>query len=294
MSPEPSKRYRGTHTTTYTYSVPVSLQPHILRLYPRPDPGQIVHSSGVEIDPQPEGLTLGLDAWGNNVAWAWFTGEHERLEIVSRFDVERIRTNPFDFVVPSEASTIPPTYATHIWPGLEHYIRQGDPGPSVRQLADDVSRRADGRVLEYAQELSREIGERCRMIVRPEGDPYSGEQTLSLGEGSCRDMAVLYVECCRHVGIAARFVSGYVEQRPEGEPRELHAWAGIYVAGAGWRGYDPTQGLAVTTGHVTLAVAGVSIGAAPVTGTFVNGGATAELHSTIEFEVEETQRVARP
>lgn len=124
------------------------------------------------------------------------------------------------------------------------------------------------------------------MIVRPEGEPFSGEATLEQGRGSCRDYAVLYIEACRHMGIASRFVSGYVEERAEGEPRELHAWAGVYVPGGGWRGYDATQGVAVSTGHVTLAVAGQPAGAAPVTGRF-SGDGKAELSSSISLEIEE-------
>jgi len=114
-----------------------------------------------------------------------------------------------------------------------------------------------------------------------------GQDTLANREGSCRDMAVLYIEACRHVGIASRFVSGYVERRPPGEPRELHAWAGVYVPGAGWRGFDPTQGLAVSNRHLTLATAAQPAGAAPVTGSFGGNGATATLESSIEFDVTE-------
>ncbi len=294
MTDAVAARFRGIHKTTYTYSAPVYLTTHTIRLRPRPDPGQVVHDFGIEIDPAPAGLTSGLDAWGNNVVWAWFAGQYDRLEITSRFDVERIRTNPYDFVVTHEAAArIPPVYAAEESAALAPYTITDDPGPDVRALAETVAHASGHDVLTFARDLASRIAERCDIVVRPIGEAYRGAQTLAEGSGSCRDLAVLYIEACRHVGIASRFVSGYVEERPDGEPRELHAWAGVYVPGGGWRGYDPTQGLAVTTGHITLAVANVPAGAASVTGTFVGDGARSGLHSTIEFDVQRGTPVAR-
>lgn len=279
-------RFRGTHITTYQYSRPIFLAPHTVRLRPRPDPAQRVHDFAIEFEPEPVGVTSGLDAWGNNVVWAWFSGTHDRLEIRTRFDVERIRANPYDFVVPTaEGGTIPPSYSEDDRAALDPYLGSDDPGDDVRKLADEVADQVGGSVIDLAHQLAVAIKDRCEMIVRPEGDPYTGAQLLAEGRGSCRDMAVLYIEACRHVGIAARFVSGYVASDPD-EPKELHAWAGIYVPGGGWRGFDPTQGLAVSTGHVTLAAAAVPAGAAPVTGSFAGDDASSELSSTVEFVVE--------
>jgi transglutaminase-like putative cysteine protease len=266
----------------------VFLDPHTIRLRPRSDPGQLVHDYAIEIDPAPAGLSPVLDAWGNYVEYAWFSGSHERLVITTRFDVERVRANPYDFIVPSEeAAALPPRYPDHEIDALQPYLKKLDIGEGVRELATATAA-STGNVLDFAAKLAVAIGDRIDMIARPEGDPYGGQETLDLGRGSCRDTAVLYIEACRHVGIAARFVSGYVEHHDEGEPRDLHAWAGIYVPGGGWRGFDPTQGLAVSTGHVTLAAAGVPAGAASVTGTFVGADAPTELQSTIDFDVSTT------
>jgi transglutaminase-like putative cysteine protease len=279
-------RFWGTHRTTYTYTKPVFLHPHTIRLRPRSDPGQRLDEFAVDVTPKPDGMTEGLDAWGNTVIWAWFSGEHEKLEITTRFVVDRVRVNPFDYIVPTaEGSALPPVYASDEFSALIPYLNTDRIGPAVRELADEIAARSSN-VLGFASDLATEIQGRCRMIVRPEGDPMQGEETLALGEGSCRDVAMLYVEACRHVGIAARFVSGYVERRGEGGERDLHAWAGIYVPGGGWRGYDPTQGLAVSNGHVTLAVAASPTGAAPVTGTFL-GDADGHLDTTIAFDVDE-------
>lgn len=281
------KRYRGKHTTVYTYSEPVYLAPHTIRLRPRSGPGQLVHDYSIAIDPAPEGISPVLDAWGNNVEWAWFSGMHERLTITTTFDVERLRTNPYDYIVPSETAVkLPPTYAEHDQDALRPYLDRGVPGVGVCDLADLIASET-GNVLDFIEKLGVAIRDRVDLIVRPEGAAFNGQQTLAEGRGSCRDMAVLFIEACRHVGIAARFVSGYVEQHPEGEPRDLHAWVGIYVPGGGWRGFDPAQGVAVSTGHITLAVAGRPSGAASVTGSFM-GNATSRLDTTIVFEVEET------
>lgn len=278
-------RYAGTHRTTYNYSAPVFLQPHKMRLRPRSDPGQFLRAFSLEITPQPDGITEALDAWGNNVTWAWFSGQHERLEINTRFVVDRLRVNPLDFIVPTaEASNLPPAYAPDDRAALEPYFH-GDAGPMVARLAEEVAEQAGGQVVDFTLALAERVQRDVKMIVRPEGAPMSGQETLSLGEGSCRDMAVLCIEACRHVGIPARFVSGYVEQRAPGELRELHAWVGVYFRGAGWRGFDPTQGLAVSTGHITLATAAAQAGAAPVTGTFNGPGVEATLDSHIELEI---------
>ncbi len=288
-------RFEGTHVTTYRYSAPVFLEPHKVRLRPRSDPAQVVHEFSIDIKPQPAGITEALDAWGNNVTWAWFSGQHDTLEITTRFVAERVRVNPFDFVVPTtEGTLIPPTYPsderTALDPYFHHEETWADPRSSVRKLADEIAESSGRRVVAFASELARRIHAECRVIVRPEGAPLAAEETLLAGDGSCRDLAVLYVDACRHVGIASRFVSGYVEARPVGEPRELHAWAGVYVPGAGWRGYDPTQGLAVSTGHVTVATAASPSGAAPVTGSFrASDVVQATLTSSIELDISSSE-----
>ena len=280
-------RFTGRHTTTYTYSAPVFLNPHKIRLRPRSDPGQFLREFSIDIDPTPDGMTEALDAWGNNVTWAWFSGTHDKLQITTRFVADRLRVNPFDFIVPTaEGASLPPAYPPDERAALVPYF-SSEPGPKVRRLAEDVAERSGGMVVDFATALAERIhrGVRYDRASR-RVPPMPGEETLASGEGSCRDMAVLYVEACRHVGIAARFVSGYVERHLDGAPRELHAWAGVYVPGAGWRGFDPTQGLAVSTGHVTIATAANSAGAAPVTGSFLGTGVEATLESTIELDVK--------
>ncbi len=281
-------RFSGEHHTRYDYTDAVFLEPHVIRLRPRADPAQIVRSYAIEIKPEPAGLTEGIDAWGNETTWTWFSGTHESLEITTRFDVETTRHNPFDFVLPtSEASILPVPYAAAERTALDAYLRRDGESAAVATLADDVAHAAGGRIMEFAIELVARLHDRCEMIVRPEGDPFPAEETLASGRGSCRDITIVYIEACRRAGVAARFVSGYVEHVPEGQDPELHAWAEVYVPGGGWRAFDPSQGLAVSTGHVALAAAATPAGAAPVTGSFrAKGRASSKLTTTIELDIE--------
>ncbi len=288
-------RFRGSHHTLYEYETPVYLQPHTIRLRPRSDPLQIVRDWEIEIDPKPSGMTEGIDAWGNDVVWAWFEGEHTTLEIATRFTVDTLQENPFDFVVPDELSAmLPPTYSEETRAALTPFLAQPLLSPEVRALADEAAQAAGGTIVGFPSELARRIHERCRQIVRPEGDPWFGATTLNAGEGSCRDQTMLFIEACRHLGVAARFVSGYVEAPAPDGVRELHAWASVYLPGGGWRGYDPTQGLAVSTGHVTLAASSEPAGASPVTGSFRGEAIPAAPKSWIDIEIQRRNGNAEP
>ncbi|MEX2538575.1 MAG: transglutaminase family protein [Actinomycetota bacterium] len=280
-------RFRGSHHTLYEYPAPVYLQPHTIRLRPRSDPWQIVRDWEIVIDPKPGGINEGIDAWGNDVVWAWFEGDHTTLEISTRFMVDTLQENPFDFLVPDERSaTLPPEYSDETRAALTAFLAPPPYGPEVHALADEAAQAADGKVANFPSELVTRIHERCRQIVRPEGDPWFGETTLNAGEGSCRDQTMLFMEACRHVGVAARFVSGYVEAPAPDGISELHAWASVYLPGGGWRGFDPTQGLAVSTGHVTLAASAEPAGASPVTGSFRGDATPTAPKSWIDLDVQ--------
>lgn len=273
--------FEGVHRTTYSYSDEVFLEPHTLRLRPRTDPRQAIHHFSVKMVPEPDGTTEGLDVHGNDVVWAWFSSTHSSLEITTSFAVETLRNNPYDFIVPTyEAVKLPPVYPEPDRAALFPYMNPT--GEMPFELAREVASSVDGEFVLFLRELASRIHATCKTIVRPEGDPLPAVVTLAAREGSCRDLAVLFVEACRAVGVAARFVSGYTADEPSGL-RELHAWGAAYVPGAGWRGYDPTLGLAVTDAHITLAAAASPAGAAPVDGRFRGSPVTSTLSSTIEL-----------
>ena len=241
----------------------------------------MIHNFTIEMSPVADGLTEGIDVYGNDVVWAWFSGTHERLDITTSFKVETLRENPYDFVVPTlEAAELPPVYPDADRAALFPYMNPTADSPYA--LAQEVSAAVDGGFVPFLTELASRIHATHETVVRLEGDPLPPVVTYAAKQGSCRDLAVLFVEACRSVGIAARFVSGYVDGDPEGG-RDLHAWGAAYIPGAGWRGYDPSFGLAVTDRHVTLAAAASPVGAAPVDGAF-RGSATSTLTHHIEHQ----------
>ena len=133
--------------------------------------------------------------------------------------------------------------------------------------------------------ITHRIHETCEAVVRHHDDPWPASVTLAERRGACRDLAVLLTTACRAVGLAARFVSGYQAGDPEQTERELHAWAEVYLPGAGWRGYDPMRGTAVSDQHVALAAGLTPRAAAPTSGTFRGTGATSTLHTDVSMIV---------
>jgi transglutaminase-like putative cysteine protease len=135
----------------------------------------------------------------------------------------------------------------------------------LRTLADSLVAQAGNDAQTFVSQLATYVHKTCRQIVREDGEPLAPKDTLARGEGSCRDLTVLYMDMARAAGFAARFVSGYLAG---GNEHELHAWAEVYLPGGGWRGFDPSLGLATADRHIAVASAATPRGAAPVTGSY--------------------------
>lgn len=277
------------HTTTYTYSRPVFLEPHILRFCPRSDGRQQVRQFALTLEPRPAGLTEQTDAEGNRIASAWFNDVTESFVVTARSTVQTHGRNPFDYLPEPTAQKLPMMYAEDLRGHLVPYLRHREADNSLRQLADEILRETDNSTLPFLLKVNEWIYRNCRNIIREDGGPYRGEVTLAAREGSCRDVAVLFIEVCRAVGLAARFVSGYQEGDAGQSERELHAWAEVYVPGGGWRGYDPTHGLAVADRHVAVVASASPLDTMPVTGSFRGTGATMKMEAHIELKVLQTQ-----
>jgi transglutaminase-like putative cysteine protease len=253
------------HTTSYRYDAAVHLEPHTFRLRPRDDSAQKLLRHALTITPIPAGRADLLDRENNIVTQAWFTGDVRSLEIRSEFEVETLRHNPFDFLLAQSDRHLP--------------LCDEATGPVAvfaRSVADSVSR----QTIPFLSSLTQTINRTVRQIVRREGSPNSPESTLSASEGSCRDLAVLFCAACRSVGLTARFVSGYEREASLQETGDLHAWAEVYLDGGGWRGFDPSRGLAVADTHVAIAASTDPRLAAPVTGVF-RGSA----RSTLDYQI---------
>lgn len=275
------------HDTRYAYSQPVVLEPHVVRLRPRCDAGQRLIRYALDADPQPRGMTQCIDLDGDTTTHMWFGGETETLIIKASFSVETLRNNPYDFIVTDPgALRLPMRVDGSLGLALAHYRKRPRASRDVDRFVRDVTEKAAAETIPFLSILNAIIHERSRKIIREDGPPYAPEQTLADRAGSCRDLAVLFMDACRAVGIPARFVSGYWHANSEREKRDMHAWAEVYLPGGGWRGFDPSKGLAVADEHVAVAAGAEPADAAPVTGTFRGTGATASMSTEMKINYD--------
>ncbi len=278
-------RITAKHSTVYHYDFPVFLEPHILRLRPRMSTSQQLLAFDVEIAPTPAGTTECLDQDGNLALNVWFGGATSELCVTSRFTVEMLRENPFDYVITGESLNLPLWYREPLCSSLAPYRHDLQVEESVKQYAQSVAAGAQWNTLEFLTALSRQIYETCRQVIRPYGPPWPSYRTLSSKEGSCRDLAVLFCDVCRVMGIAARFVSGYECSSANREDSYMHAWAEVYLPGIGWRGYDPSRGIAASNGHVAVAAGYDHDLASPIAGWY-SGGSGSQMETSLSLEVD--------
>jgi transglutaminase-like putative cysteine protease len=277
---------RISHTTRYAYGHPVFLEPHLVRLLPRGDAGQRPVSLAVDIEPEPAGRALVTDLHGNTVLSVWFSGQTDRLVVRTRVEAETLRSNPFDYLI-APGGTRLPVQLTAAEAAAAAPCLAPLPLPHDGALALAETLRRDGAVTPqaFALALLAWMHDHLGTVVRQEPGVFSPDATLARGEGACRDLAVLFLAACRHVGIPARFVSGYHQGDPESDERDLHAWSEIYLPGGGWRGFDPSLGLAAADRHVVLAAAPDPADAAPIAGTFRGDGGMPRLTHHIRLEM---------
>ncbi|ANV86416.1 transglutaminase family protein [Picosynechococcus sp. PCC 7117] len=260
-------RYQITHSTLYTYSHPVELGSHCVKLCPRTDGQQRLRQFHIEVDPLPRQHTRLLDPDGNVADRFWFDPQPvQSLKFVTTAEVEVVCQNPFDYLAAPWAIACPWDYPSSLALRLYPYRQLTTPHPRVVELAQDLLHQVEGNAGLFVSQLTQRIYEDCRYIHRLEGAPQLPGITLSQRTGTCRDFALLWVEACRIAGLAARFISGYQRGDETTTQHELHAWGEVYMPGGGWRGFDPTLGLAVTDGHIVVAATGDPRRAAPVSG----------------------------
>lgn len=275
-------RYQIAHITTYTYTQPVELAPHIVRLRPRSDRSQTLHSFSLEVVPEPAGISDILDIEGNSIVQMWFKELTSQLKIEVRSQVETHCENPFNYLLEPWATQLQIDYPASTLTQLQPYFHPLGIATSVdmavSNLAQEVWHSTNGNTVAYLGELNQRLYQDCKQTIRETGDPLPGGITWNQKLGSCRDIAIVFIEACRAVGLAARFVSGYNEGDPDQNERHLHAWVEVYLPGAGWRGYDPTQGLAVADRHIAIVASALPRNAAPISGTIRGGGMQAAIN----------------
>ena len=265
------------HRTQYEYDRPVTLSPHVIRLRPAPHCRTPVTRYSLRIDPSDHFLNWQQDPHGNHLARAVFRTPARRLRVEVDLVAELTAMNPFDFFLEPSAERFPFEYEPRLAKDLRPYLETAPPGPELRRFLADIDARERSTV-EFLVTLNGDLERRIDYEIRMEPGIRTCDDTLARGRGSCRDSAWLLAQILRHLGLAARFVSGYLIQLvpdvrpPAGPPgpsrdsAELHAWVETYLPGAGWVGLDPTSGLLAAEGHLPVAATAEPATAAPISG----------------------------
>ena len=279
-------RLKIRHSTVYRYSEAVNFGPHRLMLRPREEHDRAIESSMLEIVP-PHRLRWQSDVYGNSVTVVEFLQPSETLRIVSEVVVKQFEPNPFNFLLDPRVAEYPFAYDEEELPDLEPFrtkLYPHDTEAMIEWLAPHWPSNKLGPkpTVELLLELNQAIHDRMAYVRREEFGVQSPAETLALGGGSCRDYAVFLIEACRHLGLAARFVSGYIHT-PD-EHGSTHAWTEVYLPGAGWKGFDPTSGILACDLHVPVAVSRHPGGASPISGSHSNPGAFLDLDVAVKIE----------
>ncbi len=267
------------HKTRYHYAKPVWLSPHVVRLRPAPHCRTPVVSYSLKVVPAEHFINWQQDPYSNRLARLVFPKKTAEFSVEVDLVADLTVTNPFDFFLEKYAEECPFQYDPVLARELVPYLEISPRGPKLQQLVRDL-RKEKMRTVDYLVYLNQQIHNRVKYMIRLEEGIQTPEETLTLGSGSCRDSAWLFVQVLRNLGLAARFVSGYLIQLapdvksldgPSGTEKDvtdLHAWTEVYLPGAGWVGLDPTSGLFAGEGHIPLACSADPVTAAAISGFF--------------------------
>jgi uncharacterized protein (DUF2126 family)/transglutaminase-like putative cysteine protease len=293
-----------THKTHYRYDRRVSLGPQVIRLRPAPHCRTPILSYSLKVHPTNHFMNWQQDPQSNYLARVVFPEPTTEFSVEVDLVAEIGALNPFDFFLEPYAEQSPFSYDAAVTRELRPYL---ETQPAETRISEFLARvpRLKTRTIDFLVDLNRRVKDEVGYVIRMEPGVQSCEQTLALRTGSCRDSGWLLVEIMRHLGFAARFVSGYLIQLQEDtKPLEgpagpladfadLHAWAEVYLPGAGWIGFDPTSGMLAGEGHIPLACTPDAGSAAPISGS-IDPCETQFQHQMAVRRIYESPRVTKP
>ena len=265
------------HRTTYHYDRRINLGPQTVRLRPAPHCRTPIISYSMKVDPGEHFLNWQQDPFNNYLGRLVFPEKTKLFQVDIDLVADMIVINPFDFFLEPDAENFPFSYESALKDDLAPYLATGKPGTLLKEFMAEIDA-SQQRIIDFLVALNIQLNGAVTYLVRLEPNVQSCEETLKRGSGSCRDSAWLMVNILRNLGLAARFVSGYLVQLkqdvksldgPSGAPEDftdLHAWTEVYIPGAGWIGLDPTSGLFAGEGHIPLACSPEPQSAAPISG----------------------------
>lgn len=289
-----------THKTSYRYATPALLGHQVIRLRPAPHARTPVLSYSLRVEPREHFLNWQQDPQGNFLARVVVPERTKEFSVAVDLVVDLEAINPFDFFLEESAQKYPFGYTPALAKELAPYLAKGEQGPLFQAFMAKLDLRSRGTV-DFLVDVNRAVREVVDYVIRMEPGVQTPEETLVKARGSCRDSSWLLVHVLRELGIAARFVSGYLIQLvadqkavngpsgPEADFTDLHAWCEAYVPGAGWIGLDPTSGLFAAEGHIPLACSPEPASAAPI-----EGGLFDKVETEFGFEMSVTRVIDRP
>ncbi|MBN8788220.1 MAG: transglutaminase family protein [Terrimonas sp.] len=293
------------HKTTYSYDRPVSLSPHIFRLRPAVHSRTPIEAYSFKIKPAEHFINWQQDPFGNYQARVVFPEKTRELSIEVEVIARMTVINPFDFFVEEYAEHFPFEYQGTLKKELAPYLEIKESGALLKQWLQHIDISKETPIVDFLVKINQAVNKDIAYTIRMEPGVQKPDETLRKALGSCRDSAWLLVQILRHLGLAARFVSGYLVQLtadiksldgpsgPEADFTDLHAWTEVYIPGAGWIGLDPTSGLFAGEGHIPLACTPDYASAAPVVGAKDPGETEFNFLNTVT-RIHEDPRVTKP
>ncbi|MET0384149.1 MAG: transglutaminase family protein [Burkholderiaceae bacterium] len=292
------------HVTHYRYDRPVTLGPQVVRLRPAPHCRTPILSYSLKVEPVDHFVNWQQDPFANHLARLVFPGKTREFKVTVDLVAEMAVYNPFDFFLDDSAEKFPFRYDEALAAELAPYRVVDDATPLLAEFVAGIPREPTP-TMDFLVALNQRLQRDVSYLIRMEPGVQTPEKTLANASGSCRDSGWLMVTVLRHLGLAARFVSGYLIQLapdqkaldgPSGTEvdfTDLHAWCEVYLPGAGWIGFDPTSGLLAGEGHIPLACTPQPSSAAPISGG-VDPSEVEFSHRMAVSRIWESPRVTRP